>query len=118
MWSFISISVCQHFRFAVTQYIYIIIIIIKEEISNVIYGQAVRGIHCSFYCSARTVAVQPLRPGKDTISKSFNKLYYIITIFKQYFPDFYLFIYFLQIAAQMGRALLDFVWAVRYHVDQ
>lgn len=26
--------------------------------------------------------------------------------------------FFLQIAAQMGRALLDFVWAVRYHVDQ
>lgn len=29
-----------------------------------------------------------------------------------------MFFFFLQVAAQMGRALLDFVWAVRYHVDQ
>lgn len=32
--------------------------------------------------------------------------------------SFLFFLFFLQIASQMGRALLDFVWAVRYHVDQ
>lgn len=46
-------------------------------------------------------------------SKSSCPLYYS-TDYEQEFTVFLL----LQIATQMGCALLDFVWAVRYHVDQ